>query len=70
MAISINAGDGKRTWEAPARALVDSFDKFTFIETNEGAQDPSGLLSGEEPASATFFGCPRRPICRGTIGRG
>jgi hypothetical protein len=46
------------------------FDKFTFIETNEGAQDPSGLLSGEGPASATFFGCQRRPKCRGTIGRG
>ncbi len=54
----------------PLRALVGSFDRFTSIETNEGVQGPSGSLSGEGPASATFFGCPRRPKCRGTIGRG
>ena len=71
MAISMaRGGDGKHTQDAPARALVGSFDRFTSIETNEGVQDPSGLLSGEGPASATFFGCPRRPKCRGTIGRG
>ena len=46
------------------------FDGLTSKEKNEGVHGPSCSLSGEGPASTTFFGCPRRHKCRGTIGRG
>ena len=61
-------GDGKHTQDAPARALVGSFDRFTYKETNEGVQDHSESLGGPEAAFATIFGCPWCLRCRETIG--
>jgi hypothetical protein len=46
MAISMaRGGDGKRTYNAPAHALLRSFDRFTCIETNEGVQGQSESLA-------------------------
>ncbi len=45
MAISMaRGGDGKHTQDAPARALVGSFDRFTSKETNKGVQGQSESL--------------------------
>ena len=57
MAISMaRGGDGKHTQDAPARALVGSFDRFTSIETNEGAQGQSESLEGPGATFETFSG--------------
>jgi hypothetical protein len=57
MAISMaRGGDGKRTYNAPAHALLRSFDRFTCIETNEGVQGQSESLAEAESAFATFSG--------------
>ena len=57
MAISMaRGGDGKHTQDAPARALVGSFDRFTSIETIEGAQGQSETLEGSGATFATFSG--------------
>jgi hypothetical protein len=64
MAISMaRGGDGKHTQDAPARALVGSFDTFTCIETNEGAQGQSESLEGPGATFATFSGVLVKSYC-------